>query len=108
MSDNPIHRTLAELERQIGRPTVLKLIDTFLEHSAEQLDQLSKVTPEIAREIAHSLKSSSAALGATELSDACQALEKSPLTEPVAARIARILNLHGAAATSLKAFSRSV
>ena len=71
---------LDELERQLGRETVLDLIDLFGTNSAEQVARIAGAFSQndlaLIKSTAHSLKSSSANLGAVALSEQCVKIEK--------------------------------
>jgi HPt (histidine-containing phosphotransfer) domain-containing protein len=82
-----IESALDVLSESLGPEPVLQLIDLFTEHSQEQVGTiLSAAGSEdwaTVRAEAHSLKSSSASLGATALSESCYLIEKSSATGPL-------------------------
>ena len=110
MSNAQIGDTLAELQRQVGRAIVTELIRTFSVHSSELLVELRRnggADSARIREIAHSLKSSSAAMGADLLSDACRDLEKSFLDKTSAPlKIDKLAELHRETLEALALWSR--
>jgi PAS domain S-box-containing protein len=78
-----------------GSHAVAELIDTFLEHGPQQLEELrgtvGRGDPEGARRAAHTLKSNAAAFGATDLADLARDLEakaaSGSLDETLAGRV---------------------
>jgi HPt (histidine-containing phosphotransfer) domain-containing protein len=76
-----IESALNMLSESLGPEPVLELIDLFTEHSQEQIGTiLSSALSEdwaTVQSETHSLKSSSASLGAKALSESCYVIEKS-------------------------------
>lgn len=76
---------LVELANLYGREPVLELVDIFLSSGSQLVDSIENAFRDNDFQKlgsqAHSLKSSSAALGATALSEICRQLEKSGPSE---------------------------
>jgi HPt (histidine-containing phosphotransfer) domain-containing protein len=87
-------RVLAGLEETMGgREGLREIIDLYLEEAGPRIQQLlvaaRSADPGALNRIAHTLKSTSATLGATPLSNACRDLEALARAGPVPDAVAR-------------------
>lgn len=91
-----IENALNLLHDQLGEGTVAELIEIYLSNSQAQITQMQDALSrhDLAKlgATAHSLKSSSANLGATELANACLKLEE--LSHPTANTERKIEDAH--------------
>ena len=99
------HRSVADLDQRAldniralqsqGSPNILqKIIDMFISNSPQQLEKLEEAATtgnaDLLRSAAHSLKSSSANLGATEMSAMCSELEKMGLHKELEGVVSKV------------------
>jgi HPt (histidine-containing phosphotransfer) domain-containing protein len=97
---------LDELAEQLSPEMVVELVDVYVSNSAEQIQKLDKALAcgdlkAISAE-AHSLKSSSANMGATVLGEACRSLEHTQQwSDSIQTQIVQIKSLREQAANHM-------
>ena len=84
-AESNVSQRLKELSEICDAETLVEIIELFLEKTSEKLDILKKVTDSAdivkLKSEAHSLKSSSANVGAKSMAELCQHIETSTATE---------------------------
>ena len=89
--DPAVQEMLDTLADALGDEAVISVIDVYDENSAIQLKQMEEAViysnMDRLRHEAHSLKSSSANLGAADLATRCSQIEKSPDFTPAVAEL---------------------
>lgn len=96
-SRQAIFAMLDQLTAQLDRDSVEELVDLYFENSRKHLEAIETAVPKNDLKLlsfeAHGLKSSSANLGASELSQVCLKIEKTTRIDQEA--VERIKEIHG-------------